>query len=299
VVVVVPMATTAGTVLFIVVSRGRLPDPVATHWGLAGSPDGSMGLPAYTAFVTVSMGLVWAALVAGSRRSVPAAPLTAVTYFVLGVLGAVNVQVVAANLDARSWDRASPMTALGLAAVLGAGAVLGGIGWFAVGASAGVPADRPMEIAAASGRSWSGSATNGWLVIIGIAPLLLVPIIGPVWIFVLGPVALASVVFASVRVTVDASRICIESGPFGRPARCIPVGEVTSVAAVRIEPMAYGGWGYRMRSGVRAYVVRGGPAIRIGRSTGPDLLVTVDDAARGAATIAALLRSGDQDADGE
>jgi len=118
VVVAVPFATTVGTVLFLAASRGRLPDPVATHWGLAGSPNGSMGLPAYMAFVTVSMGLVWAALVAGSRRSVPAAPLTAVTYFVLGVLGAVNMQVVAANLDASSWDRASPMTAPGLAAAL-------------------------------------------------------------------------------------------------------------------------------------------------------------------------------------
>jgi hypothetical protein len=156
-----------------------------------------------------------------------------------------------------------------------------------------------MERAVAAGRSWTGSATNGWLVIVGVAPLLLIPVVGPIWIVLLGGVALAAIIFSSVRVTVDTDGICIESGPFGYPSRCIPVGEVTDVSAVRIEPMAYGGWGYRMRPGVRAYIVRGGPAVRIGRTSGPDLLVTVDDAATGAATIAALLRSGDQDADGE
>ena len=55
--------------------------------------------------------------------------------------------------------------------------------------------------------------------------------------------------------------------------------------------MAYGGWGWRIRPGRRAYIIRGGPAIRIERANGVAVIVTVDDAAQGAAVIESLARA--------
>ena len=54
--------------------------------------------------------------------------------------------------------------------------------------------------------------------------------------------------------------------------------------------MSYGGWGYRVRPGVRAIVIRGGEGLRIGRTNKADLVVTVDDAATGAGLVNALLQ---------
>ena len=76
----------------------------------------------------------------------PSAPLTAVTYFIMGLLAAVNAQIVIANLDAASWETADEMSAPLLIAVLVAGAVAGAIGWFAAGGSHGVPVDVPLPL---------------------------------------------------------------------------------------------------------------------------------------------------------
>ena len=42
----------------------------------------------------------------------PSAPITAVTYFIMGLLAAVNAQTVVANLDAPSWQAADDMSVL-------------------------------------------------------------------------------------------------------------------------------------------------------------------------------------------
>ena len=100
--------------------------------------------------------------------------------------------------------------------------------------------------------------------------------------------SVVALAFSTVRVAVDAGGVAIEMGPFGWPRQYLPIEEINGAAAIEVEPMAYGGWGYRVRSGVRAFIVRGGPAIRIDRSAGPATLVTVDDAPIGAVSIGAL-----------
>ena len=57
----------------------------------------------------------------------------------------------------------------------------------------------------------------------------------------------------------------------------------------QVNPMAYGGWGYRLRPGVRAVVTRGGEALRLVRTGKADLVLTVDDAATGAGVINSIL----------
>jgi hypothetical protein len=202
----------------------------------------------------------------------------------------VNAQIVIANLDAVSWEAADEMSAPLLIVVLVVGALAGAVGWFAAGGSHGVPVDVPLVAVLAPTKVWSGSASNGWVALGAVLPVLVVLFIDPIWTVLMVAIAIVMVAFSSVRVEADEQGVTVNIGPFGWPRSHIPIEEITGAAAFDIKPMAYGGWGYRVRSGVRAFVIRSGPAIRIERSHGPDTLVTVDDAPVGAATIGALVR---------
>ena len=290
VVVVVPALVMFGVLLPLVAFWLRYPDPLAVHWGFSGPPNGEMPLLVYAALVAAGMILNWGALVAGAREAMPSAPLTAVTYFIMGLLAAVNAQIVIANLDAASWEAAADMSVPLFAVVLLAGAIAGAIGWFAAGGSHGVPVDVPLAEASAPTKNWSGSASNGWVATGAVLPVLVVLFVDPIWTILMVAIAILMVAFSSVRVEADEQGVTVDIGPFGWPRSQIPIEEITGAAAFDVKPMAYGGWGYRVRSGVRAFIIRSGPAIRIERSQGPDTLVTVDDAAVGAASIGALAR---------
>ena len=290
VVVVVPALVMFGVLLPLVAFWLRYPDPLAVHWGFSGPPNGEMPLLVYAALVAAGMILNWGALVAGAREAMPSAPLTAVTYFIMGLLAAVNAQIVIANLDAASWEAAADMSVPLFAVVLLAGAIAGAIGWFAAGGSHGVPVDVPLAEASAPTKNWSGSASNGWVATGAVLPVLVVLLVDPIWTILMVAIAILMVAFSSVRVEADEQGVTVDIGPFGWPRSQIPIEEITGAAAFDVKPMAYGGWGYRVRSGVRAFIIRSGPAIRIERSQGPDTLVTVDDAAVGAASIGALAR---------
>lgn len=290
VVVVVPALVLIGVLLPLVAFWSRYPDPLAVHWGFSGPPNGEMPLLVYAALLAAGMILNWGALVVGAREAMPSAPLTAVTYFIMGLLAAVNTQIVIANLDAASWEAADDMSAPLFAVVLLAGVIAGAIGWFAAGGSHGVPVDVPLAAASASTKNWSSSASNGWVAIGAVLPVLVVLFVDPIWTILMVAIAIVMVAFSSVRVEADEQGVTVDIGPFGWPRSHIPMEEITGAAAFDVKPMAYGGWGYRVRSGVRAFIIRSGPAIRIERSQGPDTLVTVDDAPVGAASIGALAR---------
>jgi hypothetical protein len=290
IVVVLPALAVLGAFVPLIAFRIRYPDPIAVHWAFSGLPNGEMSFPLYVALLAVGMLLAWFALVAGSRTSMPSAPLAAVTYFIIGLVAAVNVQIVVANLDAVTWQAAEPMSMAVLVGVIVAGLIAGLIGWLSAGGSHGVPVDEPMTPGATPVESWSGSASNGWFAAFSVVPILFAVLLEPLWTVLMIAVAIVVVAFASVRVAVDSDGVTVEIGPFGWPSQHISVGEITGAEAFEVRPMAYGGYGYRVRSGVRAFIIRGGPAIRIGRATGPDTLVTVDDAPIGAVSIAALAR---------
>ena len=290
VVVVVPALVLFGALLPFVAFWSRYPDPLAVHWGFSGPPNGEMSLLVYVALVAAGMILNWGALVAGAREGMPSAPLTAVTYFIMALLAAVNAQIVIANLDAASWEAADNMSAPLFAVVLLTGAIAAAFGWFVAGGSHGVPVDVPLAAASASTKNWSGSASNGWVAIGAVLPVLVVLSIDPIWTILMVAIAIVMVAFSSVRVEADEQGVTVDIGPFGWPRSHMPMEEITGAAAFDVKPMAYGGWGYRVRSGVRAFIIRSGPAIRIERSQGPDTLVTVDDAPVGAASISALAR---------
>ena len=289
-VVVLPALVLFAAFLPLVVFYSRYPDPIAVHWGFSGPPNGEMPLAAYGVLFAAGMLLAWGALAAGARRSMPSAPLTAVTYFIMGLLAAVNAQIVVANLDAESWETAASMSAVLVVIVVVAGVAAAAVGWFLGGGSSGVDVDEPLAPVAPSTAPWSGSAFNGWVALIGALPVLGVIFFEPVWVILFVVIAIVGVAFSSVTVDVDKAGVTVRIGPFGWPKQHVAIDEITGATAVAVKPMSYGGWGYRIRTGVRAIVVRSGPAIRLERPDGPDLLVTVDDAPAGAAAISTLAR---------
>jgi len=278
---------------------GRYPDPIAVHWSAGGAPNGSMPLVWHFVVIVGGIVLAWGALVSSSFRRLPSSSVTAFVAFIMGLLAAVNAQILIFNLDAPSWEQADTMSIGWLIGVVAAGLAAAWIGWLLTGGAGGIPADVSIAPVVGSGESWSGSTSNLGMVVVAWLPLLLVLVVSPMLAPLLVAIGVVVVMFSSVTVGVDREALTISLGPFGRPRRRIPIGDITGAAAFDIRPMAYGGWGYRLSSGVRAYVIKGGEAIRVEIENHPDVLVTVEGAAEGAAVLDRLARgrSGDEDAD--
>ena len=77
----------------------------------------------------------------------------------------------------------------------------------------------------------------------------------------------------------------------------IPIHEVAAAELVTVDPARWFGWGLRVGAGVQALIVRRGPALRLVRTRGPDIIVSVDDAPTGVALINAALTSSRSDHD--
>ena len=286
----------------------RLPEPVASHWQFDGRPDGSLPLAIeWALFVTVaavaSGGLLVATSATLSRRvarcQVAGAHALAAFFVML------RWWTLQANAGVETWQQAEQIQA-GLVAGLVAGAATGGvIGWWAGGhhaqrAAREVP-PTPVEAAAGEDAVWSGSATARIRLLLPVAALVLVGLAlllqqaeVRIW---LGVAALVAVVIAlvltRVRLTVGGHGVRITLGALSHPRITVPLEEITGVSAEQVEPMAYGGWGYRVVPGVRAIIVKRGQGLRIGRRGKADLIVTVDDAATAAGVLRAhMLRTG-------
>lgn len=113
------------------------------------------------------------------------------------------------------------------------------------------------------------------------------------WVLVVAGVAVALAVGVTsrleVRLTDDA--LVVRFGPLGWPRRSVALADVRDARAIVVEPLEWGGWGYRWMPWVNASaaVVRRGPGIALTLRDGSRFAVTVDDAVAGAqATSAAL-----------
>ena len=84
---------------------GRLPDPLAVHWGTDGAPNGSMPFWASLAFLGGFWLVAWIGLLVAGRHGAPSSPALAVTYYLGGILAAVQISIVDRNLNAEDWRR--------------------------------------------------------------------------------------------------------------------------------------------------------------------------------------------------
>lgn len=116
----VPLFLIGALLLPILVLHERLPDPLATHWGISGTPNGHMALMPLLLFLLVPWLVLLTSLGVAQIRG-DAWRLLPVTYAVGLVLAAVSGSVVWANLDVPMWFQAR---SLGLGLVLEALALI-------------------------------------------------------------------------------------------------------------------------------------------------------------------------------
>ncbi|MDI2127683.1 DUF1648 domain-containing protein [Yinghuangia seranimata] len=291
--------------------HGRLPDDVATHVGDGGHADGytSRGdfLPIAAALQlglgALFTGLTWlnranptgARLIAASGTG-----LAACLTYVDAMLLYVNRGVADAHaVDVSPWHIAAAVT------FLPAGFALG---WELAGpppedlpgagevppAEAGYLRARKSEVLVWTRRVTSPvlAATGGVLLAVGVVVALLVGAAEGLALLLTGPLLL---LFAAVRVTVDAEGVQVRYGALPRPRTRVPLARIERAGTCDVRAFKeFGGWGYRVKAKATGVVLRSGEALELSLAGGTRFVVTVPDARTAASvvnTLAARSRS--------
>ncbi|WP_169165957.1 DUF1648 domain-containing protein [Cellulomonas taurus] len=290
--------------------RDDLPDPVATHFGA----DGADGFGSFGGFVGVLLAVFGAVAVIGwliallrgqssiTRRIGVGVAVGASAFGASNLLGTLNAS--------RGLSDATQVGAVdGVIAV----STLAGLALGALAAWA-VPGDRPVpargsisgprlplssheravwsqQVSSPVGLGVGGVTTVGMLVLAVVLRMPALILIGAL----LAALLATMLVF---RVTVDATGLRLRSA-LGWPRTHVPATEIVGVEVAQVSPFReFGGWGVRVgRGGEVGWVLRAGEAIRVLRTGGRDLVVTVPDAATGAALLTTLAERA-QDTDG-
>ncbi len=269
-----------------------LPDPVASHWGASGAPDGS--LPR-AALPLLMVGLIVVALLTTSLFRVEGEP-TAEAFGMVGLLGGMGVALmtltVMLNWDVASWEQAGSFAFWHVGVVL-VGAFGGGVTGFLLGrrwypTRTTTMADGPViEVAPGERVSWVGRTSVRWpLSFLGLAvgAYLLIPGWG-VWLAIL--FVLIGLAMMQVEANVNNDGLVVRLG--GIPVRRIGLDRVSSARSIDLEPAEWGGWGWRASPNGSAIVLRRGDALELTFLGGRRFAVTVDDAATGAALLNGLV----------
>ena len=296
---VIPAGLVASIVIAPLAYSSRLPDPLATHWGSGGLPDGRLSVGGLLAVeLVVSVG-VWVMLIWSGRRGIPISPAPALAYFLIAIFAAAQTSIVERNLDAATWEQARPLNGGTILLVVGFAVVMAAIGWSLAGGWNGVPnptvsgPEPSAGLDPGEGVVWMGSTHARWLLLATAAPLVAVPF-APGWAqFVLLLTALIGSLFTGVRVIVNEGGLTVGFGWWGWPRRRIALDEMSSAQVIDVRPMSFGGWGYRIVPGASAVVIRAGESLKVVRPDARDFIVTVDGAQEAAGLLNDLRRRRD------
>ena len=273
----------------------ELPDPMAIHWGVGGGPNGS----APPLLTLVGIAGLYVAMVVAVRGALARAPYEAPS-FVAGLFGVgsllagVSWLIVVANYGVDSWTFADEVGLLHLLVLLVIATVVGWFGWLLAGGglvdgSESPTAAPPLEMSDPDHTVWSGRGVGRLTVLIGIGMIVAGLVVWGWSGLLLVLIGIVALMFAVVRVTVGQLGAVISLGWWGYPSWKVPIDSISAANVETVNPMAYGGWGYRVRPGVRAIVVRSGGSLRLVREEASDLVYTVDDAETGAGLVNAIL----------
>ncbi|MGW9173436.1 DUF1648 domain-containing protein [Streptomyces decoyicus] len=277
---------------------GRLPDPLATHFG-GNRADGFSSAQDYLAgclAVLLAFGVGSGLLVRLRVHAPEVSWLIATSYATAAVLGCSMCLTLLANVDvtdASAVREPQWQTLVSLGVALPAGA----LGRLLAGAAPPPPrrarGETPrLDLPAGTTAGWSRTISSPPLVALGVVLLgagLLVGILAG-WLnsagLLLGGAAVLPL--ASVRVTVD--RHGLSLSPTFLPYRCrfrrIPLDRVAEAGSRRIACFAeFGGWGYRIRASGSGLVLRSGEGIVVRLTNDKEFVVTVDDAATAVALL--------------
>lgn len=278
---------------------GRLPDPLATHFGAAGRADGFTSVQGF-ATTSLALLLLFGAVVGffvQVRPDTPEVPwVIAAGYALAAVCGYAVCVTLLSNADVAEVSAVRvPLWVLALS--LPVALLAGALGRLLAGAA---PAGPRRPRGAVSRLDLPPAETAGWSRIISSRPLfvlgglllgagLLVGLLADRIVAV--PLLFGAAValpMASVRVTVDRRGLTLS--PTLLSSRCrfrrIAPDHIAEAGSRRIACFAeFGGWGYRIRAGRSGFVLRSGEGMVVRLTNGREFVVTVDDAATAAALL--------------
>lgn len=286
-----PAVILAALVVPAIVAAPRMPDPSAIHWNLHGQPDGSGAWWVGPLLTGVIWALAWAVIV---FARVPAPRwTTSWLYGIGGILVLTQTTTVWANDGAASWHDAAelPAAPIVLAATAAAAVIAGAIGWALAGPDPVRAPDWPARplptvgLGATETAIWGGTAHNRGMLAVAAAALI-AAIVAPLAVTpALVLIALVFVAFAHVTVIVNETAVSIRFGVAQWPRRTIPLGDIATAEAIDVEPLKYGGWGWRVRPDRSSYIVRRGEGVQLCLRDDRIVIVTVSDAEHAAGLV--------------
>jgi hypothetical protein len=284
--------------------RHDLPDPVATHWSGSKVPDGfgrlmptawgvlgGLGLP--TCALMAAIGWL-AGRTAAIRRLMAGLTVGTAVFLAVTFDGTLVPQRGLADAAQVGPDAAEGYLVLALVAAVVAGCAALPF----IRSDPPLPATDPVDPGApqvtlkdGERAVWVGRArvARGYFVTLGAVTLLFVVllILVPMWFMVLMTVLTLALMlaFAWITVRVDQAGLHVR-GAFGWPRSDVPADEVLEAHVEPVNPLAdFGGWGWRLGRDRHGVVVRRGDAIVVTQTGDRTFVVTVDDAATGAALL--------------
>jgi hypothetical protein len=298
-----PVLLLAAAATVVLSWSSRLPDPVASHWGLHGV-DGTSSFAGLVGGLLV-VGLLLSVLVGGIAlfggqpaftRRMAAGMSTGLAAFLGGLLLAtawIQLDVANAHL-VRDFPVGAVVVVVLLSLLLGAGAAALMPADPASAAPGPVPADAARTALGADERViWTATVRMRGADEVSAVATVLVAVAAvlagqPVLLgFLLIPVLL--VLLGRWRVTVDRTGLWAR-GLLGAPRTGVALGEVVRADVVPLHPMReFGGWGIRSDlKGRYGLVLRAGDAIAVQRAGGGVFVATVDGADEAVALLNGL-----------
>lgn len=285
----------------------QLPDPVATHWGPGDVPDGFSARSSLPWFILLGLvtgwlsgGLILAlAWREAMHRRVTVGFAAGMTTFVTVVM--VGTSWVQRGLtDAREAGGVEWPIVAGLVGSIAVGVLAA---WTTPGAqdspqkaTGPVPQEAPRATVEDLPATWSRLAKPGtgmWVLLAVVTAVSVgLSLFSRMWIFsaLLFVILVgALLVFTMFRVTVREEGLTVRT-IIGAPTWHMPLDEIVEAKVTTVSPLGeFGGFGYRLGPGGRTgFVVRNGEALQVDRANGTAWVITVDDAAEGAALLNTL-----------
>jgi MFS family permease len=312
---VIPLAISLAAIIAILLALPELPDPVATHWNIAGEVDGTG--PVWFAFIAVGlMPLAYSAFVLFLARPRPGEGITTVMRLMAATapfLSAVLATTIGGSIVLqRGIATASDAPDIGwlVATGFGVGILLAIASWFVLPKGEAVQTDEhpvtAMSLGATEKAAWMQriGPSRGAVAVLSVAVGVLVIAAAAMWALTSLPIALGFTAFVLLivglvasmlvwRVTVGAGGLRVRS-TLGWPDVRVPLDEVASVSSVEVDPIRdFGGWGMRWGGNRRwGIITNKGEAIEVRRRNGSAFVVTVPAAGEGAALLASLAGRG-------
>jgi hypothetical protein len=282
--------------------RDRLPTAVARHWGVGGQVTGTWSLTAQLlvlgTLTLLAAGVLGTVAVVSRQPVAVRRTLSGCAVVLAAVLGASQVDALSGQLDlADPFDAPAPGAGMALGVVVGL-LVAVGVGALASEpphrrAAAGPPAAElprlPRPVPPSPTFEARSALSRGLVAVVGLTAVAFgVPVLlGQWWVGVLALAILGPVVaMARFTTRIDGEGLRVEAA--GIRLVDVPVAQVVGADVIdHLDAFwEFGGWGLRVDAHGRTGVVaRSGPAISVVRADGSELVVTVDDAARAAATL--------------